>query len=513
MTRVIRIFDTTLRDGEQSPGASLNVEEKVQVAHALARLRVDIIEGGFPISSPGDFEAVSRISKEVKGVSVAGLARALQKDIDACYEAIKSSEAPRIHTFIATSDIHIAKKFRKTREEILEMAVAAVKHAKSKLPDVEFSCEDACRSDPDYIVKVLKAVIDAGATTVNIPDTVGYPTPAEFHRLITHIRNHVPNIDRAVISVHCHNDLGLATANSLSAVLAGAGQVECTINGIGERAGNASLEEIVMTLKTRKDTFDCETRIKTQEIFRTSRLVSSLTGIRVQPNKAVVGDNAFAHESGIHQDGVLKDKLTYEIMRPEDIGWSESSLVLGKHSGRHAFKNHLEEIGYRLNDQQIDKAFERFKKIADQKKEIYDEDIEAIVEDEVGKMAPIYTLDYVHVSSGTHTIPTATVRMKRADKVFQESAWGDGPVDAVYNAIDLILGMDISLLDYGLRAVSKGKDAIGEVSVKLKFKEEIVKGKGASTDIIEASAKAYVNAANRLLHRLSQERTTNGDHV
>lgn len=515
MTRIIRVFDTTLRDGEQSPGASLNVEEKIQVAHALARLRVDIIEGGFPISSPGDFQAVSRIAREVKDVTVAGLARALQKDIDVCFEAVKASDSPRIHTFIATSDIHIAKKFKKTREEILEMAVAAVQHAKSRLPDVEFSCEDACRSDRDYIVKVLTAVINAGATTVNIPDTVGYTTPTEFLDLITYIRNKVPNIERAVISVHCHNDLGLATANSLSAILAGAGQVECTINGIGERAGNASLEEIVMTLKTRKDRFDCETRVNTREIFRISRLVSTLTGIRVQPNKAVVGDNAFAHESGIHQDGVLKDKLTYEIMKPEDIGWTESSLVLGKHSGRHAFKNRLEEMGFSLSDEEIDRAFERFKKIADQKKEIYDEDLEAIVEDEVGKTANVFTLDYVHVTSGTTTIPTATVRLKRGEQVLQESAWGDGPVDAVYNAIDLILGMDISLLDYGLRAVSKGKDAIGEVTVKLKFRGEVVNGRGASTDIIEASAKAYVNGSNRLLLRLStdRDRSTNGDRV
>lgn len=513
MTRKIRIFDTTLRDGEQSPGASLNVDEKLQVAHALARLKVDIIEGGFPISSPGDFEAVARIAREVKGVCVAGLARALEKDIDACYEAVKAAESPRIHTFIATSDIHIAKKFKKTREEILQMAVAAVKHAKSKLSDVEFSCEDACRTDREYIVRVLKEVIDAGATTVNIPDTVGYTTPPEFLNLIAHIRTHVPNIDRAVISVHCHNDLGLATANSLSAVLAGAGQVECTINGIGERAGNASLEEVVMTLKTRKDLFDCETNIKTQEIFRTSRLVSTLTGIHVQPNKAVVGGNAFAHESGIHQDGVLKDKLTYEIMRPEDIGWTESSIVMGKHSGRHAFKTRMEEMGFHLTEAEIDKAFERFKKVADQKKEIYDEDLEAIVEDEVGKLAAIYTLEYVHVSSGTHTIPTATVRLRRDDRVLQESAWGDGPIDAVYNAVDLILGMEISLLDYGIRAVSKGKDAMGEVAVKLKFKGDVVKGKGASTDIIEASAKAYVNAANRLLHRLAANRSTNGDRV
>ncbi|MBI4179893.1 2-isopropylmalate synthase [bacterium] len=513
MSRIIRIFDTTLRDGEQSPGASLNVEEKIQVAHALARLKVDIIEGGFPISSPGDFEAVSRIAREIKDVTVAGLARALRKDIDACYDAVKHSESPRIHTFIATSDIHIARKFKKSREEILGMAVEAVKHAKSKLPDVEFSCEDACRTDRNYIVQVLTAVIDAGATTVNIPDTVGYTTPPEFLSLITHIRQNVPNIGRAVISVHCHNDLGLAAANSLAAVLAGAGQVECTVNGIGERAGNASLEEIVMTLRTRRDLFDCETRINTREIFRASRLVSTLTGIPVQPNKAIVGANAFAHESGIHQDGVLKDKLTYEIMRPEDIGWSESSIVLGRRSGRHAFKTRMEEMGYHLGDEQLDKAFERFKKVADQKKEIYDEDLEAIVEDEVGKLPPIYALDYVHVSSGTHTIPTATVRLKHGDDVLQESAWGDGPIDAVYNAVDLVLKMDIALLDYAIRAVSKGKDAMGEVTVKLKCKGHVVKGKGASTDIIEASAKAYVNGCNRLLHRQDTASAANGERV
>ena len=513
MSRVIRIFDTTLRDGEQSPGCSLNVDEKIQVALALARLNVDIIEGGFPISSPGDFESVSRIAKEVKGVSVAGLARSLEKDIDACYEAVKHADAPRIHTFIATSDIHIAKKFRKTRTEILEMAVGAVRHAKGKLPDVEFSCEDACRSDPEYLVQILTAVIDAGATTVNIPDTVGYTTPQEFHSLIAFLRAKVSNIDRAVISVHCHNDLGLATSNSLAAVLAGAGQVECTVNGIGERAGNASLEVIVMAIRTRRDLFQCETRIKTQEIFRTSRLLSTLTGIRVQPNKAIVGDNAFAHESGIHQDGVLKDRLTYEIMRPEDIGWSESSLVLGKHSGRHAFKNRLEEIGLRLADDQIDRAFERFKKLADQKKEIYDEDLESIVEEEVGRHSPVYVLDYVHVSSGTHMIPTATIRLMRGETILQESAWGDGPVDAVYNAVDRISGFDPSLLDYSIRSVSKGKDAIGEVTVKLKHKGVVVRGKGASTDIIEASAKAYVNGINRLLTHIESDRTERADGV
>jgi 2-isopropylmalate synthase len=510
MTRMIKIFDTTLRDGEQSPGASMNTEEKIQVAHTLARLNVDIVEAGFPISSDGDFESVSRISREVKGICVAGLARAVEKDIERCYEAVKHADEARIHTFIATSDIHIKKKFKKTREEVKEMAVAAVKFAKSKLDNVEFSCEDACRTDPDYMVEVLRAVIDAGATTVNIPDTVGYTTPQEFFDRITKITNEVENIDKAVISVHCHNDLGLAVANSLAAVEAGAGQIECTINGIGERAGNCSLEEVVMGLKTRKDFYDLDTRINTKEIYRASRLVSTLTGIVVQPNKAIVGDNAFAHESGIHQDGVLKDALTYEIMSPEDIGLAKSNLVLGRRSGRHAFKARLEDMGYTLSEEDIDKAFTRFKKVADKKKEIYEEDLEAMIDDEVGKLPPIYELDYMKTSMETGGVSEGVVRLNKAGETLEATENGNGQADAIFKAIDKITGLEIELLKYDLRAVSKGQDALGEVTVKIRKDNDVVKGRGASTDITEASAKAYVNAINRLIHRQEKVKGNKG---
>jgi len=498
----VLIFDTTLRDGEQSPGASLDVNQKVEIAHQLAKLNVDIIEAGFPVSSPVQFEAVKRIAEEVEGPVIAGLARAVKADIDSCYEALKNCKRPRIHTFIATSDIHLKYKLKKTKSEVLEMAVEAVKMARSYFDDVEFSAEDAGRSDPDYLCEVLEAVVDAGATTVNIPDTVGYMIPEEFGNLIKYVRSRVKNIDRAVISVHCHNDLGLAVANSLAAIKNGARQVEATINGLGERAGNASLEEIVMALKVRKDFMGLDTGIRTEEIYRTSRLVSSCTGIYVQPNKAIVGANAFAHESGIHQDGVLKERSTYEIMTPESIGLDRTRIVLGRHSGRHGFKARLERLGYRLSPEDLEKAYQRFLLVADKKKEVFDEDLAAIVEDEAKSIPEKFRLEYLHTSSGTGTIPTATVRIRVDDEdTVQEAAWGDGPVDATYKAISRATGISVKLEEYSIRAVTGGAEAMGEVSVKVRDGDYLIIGRGASTDIIEASAKAYIDAINRLVAR------------
>jgi 2-isopropylmalate synthase len=502
MDRVI-IFDTTLRDGEQAPGFSMNTMEKLEMARQLARLKVDVIEAGFPISSDEDFEAVREVAKQVGSQEgapiICGLSRVGLMDIDRCWEAVRYARRPRIHTFVATSDIHLKYKLRKSRAEVLKAAVEAVKHARGYCQDVEFSPEDASRSDFDYMCDVLEAVIDAGAATINIPDTVGYAMPQEWGERIARIRERVKNSARAVISVHCHNDLGQAVANSLVAIVNGARQVECTINGIGERAGNASLEEIVMALKTRKDFFKVETGVRTEEIYRTSRLLSHITGVHVQPNKAIVGENAFAHEAGIHQDGVLKEKLTYEIMRPEDIGRPSNKLVLGKHSGRHALAARLKELGFELDEAELGKAFKKFKELADKKKEVFDEDLIAIVKDEMAQVPETYALDYLHVISGTGVIPSATVRLRREDQVFQDSGVGDGPVDAVLNAIDAITGLKGRLQDYHLRAVTSGKDALGEVTVKVDFDGAVVHGKGASTDVIEASARAYVNALNRLV--------------
>ncbi|MGB9710490.1 MAG: 2-isopropylmalate synthase [Thermodesulfovibrio sp.] len=496
--RRIKIFDTTLRDGEQSPGASMNVDEKIQVAKQLRKLGVDIIEAGFPIASPGDFEAVNRISKEVKGVVIAGLCRARDEDIERAAEALKPAEQKRIHTFIATSDIHLKYKLRMDRNQVIEAAVKAVKKARQYTDDVEFSAEDATRSDWDYLCKVTEEVIKAGATTVNIPDTVGYTIPQEYGELIEYIMNKVPNIDKATISVHCHNDLGLAVANSLTAILKGAGQVECTINGIGERAGNAALEEIVMALKVRNDFFKADTGIVTQEIYRTSRLVSKITGMIVQPNKAIVGANAFAHEAGIHQDGVLKERTTYEIMRPEDIGIPSSKIVLGKHSGRHAFKKRLEELGFSLTEEEINRAFERFKRLADQKKYIFNEDIEALVSDEVLRITEVYQLIDLEVSSGTKKKPSATVRMKINGEEKEITISGDGPVDAVYKAITELTGSKAELNKFEIKAITGGTDALGEVTVILEEGGHTVRGHGSDTDIIVASAKAYINALNKL---------------
>ena len=498
--RVI-IFDTTLRDGEQCPGASLNPQQKLEVARQLERLQVDVIEAGFAVSSPGDFEGVRLIASQIKRPIIASLARAVPKDIEAAAQALRPARRRRIHTFVATSEVHMKHKLRKAEDEILRLAVAGVKQARNHTDDVEFSPEDAARTRPDFLFKILEAVIEAGAKTVNIPDTVGWAIPAQFGELIRRIRQEVPNIGKAVISVHCHNDLGLSTANSLAAVRNGARQVECTINGIGERAGNASLEEVVMALKVRQDLFGAQTGICTGELYKTSRLVSKLTGFLVQPNKAIVGGNAFAHESGIHQDGVLKFRKTYEIMHPKEVGFGESKLVLGKHSGRHAFSQRLKELGFKLEDARLISAFDRFKKLADKKKEVFDDDLAALVEDELSEVPERYSLEYLHVTSGTGVIPTATLRIRGpGKKLLQGAASGDGPVDACYNAIDRLVQFKGRLLDYTIQSVTSGKDALGEVTVKLAAKARIEHGRASSTDIIEASARAYLSAINRLLY-------------
>ncbi|MCL4514219.1 MAG: 2-isopropylmalate synthase, partial [Firmicutes bacterium] len=491
--------DTTLRDGEQSPGVSLQVKEKVEIAQQLARLGVDVIESGFPVASPGDFEAVQAVAEVVRGPVIAALARAVPGDISRAWEAVKNAARPRIHTFIATSPIHMAKKLNKEPEEVLKMAVEAVRMARGFTPDVEFSAEDATRSDPDFLRRIFGAVIEAGATVINIPDTVGYTTPVEFARLIEYVRAHTPGIDRVAISVHCHDDLGLAVANSLAAVAAGADQVECTVNGLGERAGNAALEELAMALRTRRDFFGVRTRLTTEQIYRTSRLVSTLTGMGVQPNKAIVGANAFAHESGIHQDGVLKNRATYEIMTPESIGLSANRLVLGKHSGRHAFKERLQELGYVLSDAEVQKAFERFIDLADRKKEVSDQDIESIIEGEIASAPVVYKLEYLHVASGNTTVPTATVSLSYEGRTLEEAACGDGPVDAVFKAIDRITGLTVNLADYQLKAVTSGKDAQGEVVLRVRDDGHFFTGRGVSTDVIEASARAYLQAVNKLI--------------
>ncbi len=499
MGEKIIIFDTTLRDGEQSPGASMNIREKLDVARQLQRLNVDVIEAGFPISSEGDFQSVKSVAAEVKGPIIAGLARCRKEDIDAAAEAVKPAERRRIHIFLATSEIHMKYKLKKAEQEILRMAVESVKYAKKFVDDVEFSPEDASRTRLDFLAQVFDAVIDAGALTVNIPDTVGYAVPDEFGAMIKYLRENTRNADKAVISVHCHNDLGLAVANSLAAIKNGARQVECTVNGIGERAGNCSLEEIVMAINTRKDFFDYHTDINTKQIIKSSKLVSKLSGIPVQPNKAIVGDNAFAHEAGIHQHGILVERRTYEIMKPSDVGLFESKLVLGKHSGRHAFRDRLNKLGYQLSGEDFQRTFERFKALADKKKKIYDDDIEALIEDELSTIPEVYQLDYISISSGTRTVPTATIRLKKEKEILQDASCGDGPVDAAYKTIDRITKLKCSLVDYSLRAVTGGKDALGEVTVRIEHKGEEVIGRGASTDIIEASAKAYINAVNKLI--------------
>ena len=498
MSGIVKIFDTTLRDGEQAPGCNMNIEEKLRVARQLAALRVDAIEAGFPIASPGDFQAVQKIAREINGLVICALARATEEDIKCAWEAIKNAEKPRIHTFIATSDIHLQYKLRMSREEALERAVWAVQLAKRYTDDVEFSAEDASRSDVDYLCQVIKAVIKAGATTVNIPDTVGYAIPNEFGRLVATIRERVPNINRAVISVHCHNDLGLAVANSLAAVQNGARQLECTINGLGERAGNASMEEVVMAIRTRGSFFGMDNNIETKKIWQSSRLVSDITGMLVQANKAIVGANAFAHEAGIHQDGFLKNKETYEIMIPESIGRSKSTLVLGKHSGHHAFRRQLEELGYKLTDEEVSRVFKRFKILADVKKDIFNEDIVALIAEEVYIIPNIFELEHVEAHSIMGQLSKAKVRMRVDGQSMEMESTGDGPVDAVYSAIKKIVKNDFPLVGYFVKGITGGTDALGEVTARIQDGEQVVNGRGSDTDIIMASTKAYVNALNKL---------------
>ena len=500
MTDKLIIFDTTLRDGEQSPGASMTRDEKVRIAKALERLRVDVIEAGFPAASPGDFEAVQAVAEAIKDSRVCGLARALDNDIDRAGQALKSASSSRIHTFIATSPIHMQKKLRMQPEEVVEHAVRAVKRARQYTDNVEFSPEDAGRSEEDFLCRILEAVINAGATTLNIPDTVGYSVPAQFGVTIANLIRRIPNSDKAVFSVHCHNDLGLAVANSLSAVMNGARQVECTINGLGERAGNASLEEVVMAVRTRKDVFDCHTDLDTREILNCSKLVSSITGFPVQPNKAIVGANAFAHESGIHQDGVLKSRETYEIMRAEDVGWSENRMVLGKHSGRNAFKSRMTDLGVEFSSEaELNDAFLLFKQLADKKHEIFDEDLQALISEASFEAEDEYIkLISLKACSETGETSSASVTLRMDNQEFSGSAYGGGAVDASLKAIEKLVKTDSNLQLYSVNNITSGTDAQGEVTVRLEKAGRIVNGLGADTDIVIASAKAYVNAANKL---------------
>jgi len=496
----VKIFDTTLRDGEQSPGCSMDIDEKLRMAKQLAKLGVDIIEAGFPIASRGDFAAVERIANEVEGPTMAGLSRAKAEDIDRCWQAIRGAKQRRIHTFIATSDLHLKYKLNKSRDQVLQDAVQAVTHALQYTPDVEFSAEDSTRSDWIYLSEVVQAVIEAGAKTVNIPDTVGYTIPDEYYRLIRHLKDKVPNIGKAVLSVHCHNDLGLAVANSLAAIRAGARQVECTINGIGERAGNAALEEIVMTLKVRREEFHCETRIHTEQIYHTSKLLSLITGVQVQPNKAVVGENAFAHEAGIHQDGMLKNQMTYEIMTPESVGWSRSKLVLGKHSGRHAFRKRLEDLGYELKEAEVEKAFEAFKALADKKKEVFDDDLEVLLFEQRHEGEDRYRLKGYNVTSESDGSPRAEVTVAIDGVEHTDAEKGVGPVDASFKVLKKLTRFAGELSGFNINAITGGADAQGEVSVTLKDDGREVRGLGTDTDIIKASLKAYLNALNRFEH-------------
>ncbi len=499
MDRVI-IFDTTLRDGEQAAGGSLNIREKMDIARQLENLGVDVIEAGFPISSQGDFDSVSLIAREIRKPIICGLARANPKDIDRAWEAIKEAIHPRIHVFVSSSDIHLMHGMKKSREEILQLTRDMVARAKGYTGDIEFSPMDASRTEPAYLCQILEIAIDAGATTVNIPDTVGYAIPEEFGRLIEDISQNVPNIGQAVVSVHCHDDLGLAVANSLEAVKRGVRQVECTVNGIGERAGNASLEEIVMAIKTRSDFFKLTTNIDTKQIYRSSRLVSELTGFSVQPNKAIVGANAFRHESGIHQDGVIKMPITFEIMDPKTVGIPASSLVLGKLSGRHALRERLAELGYSINEEDFNRIFLAFKELADKKKEIADRDIESLVAEEQRTTSEVYHLDRLQVSCGDRGIPTASVVLITPDgQALSDAALGTGPVDAAFKAIDKIVSVPNVLAEFSVKSITEGIDAIGEVLVRIESNSITYTGRGADTDIIVASAKAYLNALNRLL--------------
>jgi len=499
-TEKILFFDTTLRDGEQSPGAALSISEKLKIAHQLAKLGVDIIEAGFPISSPAQFEATRLCAEQIQGPVICALARANEKDITAAGQAIQPAAKRRIHVFIATSPIHMEYKLRKKPEQVLKMAVEAVKMARQFTDDVEFSPEDACRSEMQFLCEILTAVIEAGATTLNIPDTVGYVLPCEYGQIITNIKQNVKGIEGVIISTHCHDDLGMATANTLAGVKSGARQVECTINGIGERAGNAALEEIVMAIHTRQDFFEnLSTGIDTRQIYRTSQLVSQLTGFVIQPNKAIVGRNAFAHESGIHVDGILKKRETYEIMTPQMIGLESSRVVLGRHSGRHAFLDRCKQLGFDLAENEIENAYQKFLELADRKKEIFDEDIAAIINNEVRSVEKMFDLNYLLVACGTGTLPTASVRVRVRDQIRQAAAYGDGPVDAAYEAIRQAVGKAPKLISYSIRAITEGKDALGETTVRIENEQgRRFIGRGVSTDIIEASAKAYVDAINRM---------------
>ncbi len=498
MEKII-IFDTTLRDGEQAPGAALTYEQKLEVAFQLERLGVDIIEAGFPIASPGDFKAVETIAQKIKKSGVCGLARCIDKDIDAAGKAVKKAKRPRVHLFLATSKIHLQYKFKKAEDEIVEIARHSLRQARKLCNDIEFSPEDATRTDRPFLFRMVEMAIDEGARTINIPDTVGYSYPQEVYELIRAIRNNVPNIDKAVLAIHCHNDLGLATANSLSAVLAGVRQVHCTVNGIGERAGNASLEEVVMAMRVRRDVFgNTTTGIHTPEIYRTSKLVSKLTGFVVPPNKAVVGKNAFRHESGIHQDAVIKQRTTYEIMDPQDVGVSESELVMGKHSGRHALANRLKTLGFNFNKEKIDEIFSKFKDLADKKKEVFDDDLLALAEEEARGTSKALQLVSLRVTTGTDITPSATVKIKKSNTVQEASSIGDGPVDACYKAVDKITGTKAKLTGYEIESLTRGQDAQGLVRVEIAVGKQIAAGRGASTDIMEASVKAYLDALNRI---------------
>ena len=499
MNNRIIIFESTLRDGEQTPGATLNAQEKLEIARQLARLNVDVIEAGFPISSPGELRAVRQIAREVKGPVIAALARTVKEDIDCAWDAIKDAEKPRIHVFLAASDIHMEKKLRKDPQTCLDEAVQSVKYARSLTADVEYSLEDATRAREDYIYRVVEAVIDAGATVVNIPDTVGYAVPAEFGALIRRIMQNVPNSHKALFSVHCHNDLGLAVVNSLEAVRNGAIQVECNINGIGERAGNAALEEIILATKVRADHYFFDTGINIKEIYRTSRLVSKLTGIPIPVNKAVIGLNAFAHSSGIHQDGVLKDKRTYEIINAELIGGQAAQMILTARSGRHALRNQLETMNYKLNDHEFVDFYQRFIELADRKKEVYREDLEALLVD-ISYADPIYELEYLHTVGGTRTIPAAVVVLRCGGESLDAVSSGTGPIDAAYKAVDMITALKTELSSFNIRAVTQGIDALGEVSITLNHEDKNIIGRGISTDIIEASVKAYLDGINKLLN-------------
>lgn len=498
--RMIRIFDTTLRDGEQSPGASMNLAEKLEVAALLEEMGVDIIEAGFPIASPGDFAAVKKIAETIQHSTICGLARCSDKDIDAAAEAVKPAKQARIHVFLATSAIHREFKLRMTPDEIVQRAVAGVKRARHLCDDIEFSPEDACRTEDDFLCRVVEAAIEAGATTINMPDTVGYTTPSEIYDRFAMVRNRVPNIDKAILSTHCHNDLGMAVANSMAAVAAGAGQIECTINGIGERAGNAALEEIVMAMKTRQDFFHCTTAIDSKRLVPASRLVSKTTGIQVQRNKAIVGRNAFAHESGIHQDGMLKERSTYEIMSPEDVGFSKTDLVLGKHSGRAALADRAKTLGFSLNPEQLATVFEQFKILADKKKEIYDGDIIALVQQQIsGSVEQEWALVDYTVTSGKNRTPAVEVTLKHGDEEKTQSVeQGDGPIDAAFLAVEKITGTEVVCKDFRVRSATLGRDAIGEVNLEVEFKGKTYRGIGVSTDSVESTILAMLNAINRI---------------